>query len=185
MMQELKSATANFRPDNILGEGGFGYVFKGWIEENSTAPAKPGTGITVAVKRLKQDGLRGHREWMAEVHFLRQLHHPNLVKLIGYCSEGDQRLLVYEFMTRGSLENHLFRGRMPLSWSSRMKIALGAAKGLAFLHGNREHVIYRDFKTSNILLDLKQGRRGTKPMFLHGLLEHMVMLRQNMSRQGT
>ena len=62
--QELKSATGNFRPDNILGEGGFGYVFKGWIEENSTAPAKPGTGITVAVKRLKQDGLQGHREWM-------------------------------------------------------------------------------------------------------------------------
>lgn len=151
--QELKSATGNFRPDSILGEGGFGYVFKGWIEENSTAPAKPGTGITVAVKSLKQDGLQGHREWVAEVDFLGQLHHPNLVKLIGYCSEDDQRLLVYEFMTRGSLENHLFRRTMPLSWSSRMKIALGAAKGLAFLHGSREPVIYRDFKTSNILLD--------------------------------
>lgn len=62
--QELKSATGNFRPDSILGEGGFGYVFKGWIEENSTAPAKPGSGITVAVKSLKPDGLQGHREWM-------------------------------------------------------------------------------------------------------------------------
>lgn len=62
--QELKSATGNFRPDSILGEGGFGYVFKGWIEENGTAPAKPGSGITVAVKSLKQDGLQGHREWM-------------------------------------------------------------------------------------------------------------------------
>ncbi|KMT02801.1 hypothetical protein BVRB_8g193850 [Beta vulgaris subsp. vulgaris] len=153
--QELKSATGNFRPDSILGEGGFGYVFKGWIEENSTSPAKPGTGITVAVKSLKPDGLQGHREWVAEVDFLGELHHPNLVKLIGYCSEDDQRLLVYEFMTRGSLENHLFRRTMPLSWSSRMKIALGAAKGLAFLHGNREPVIYRDFKTSNILLDLE------------------------------
>lgn len=151
--QELKSATGNFRPDSILGEGGFGYVFKGWIEENSTSPAKPGTGVTVAVKSLKPDGLQGHREWVAEVDFLGQLHHPNLVKLIGYCSEDDQRLLVYEFMTRGSLENHLFRRTMPLSWSRRMKIALGAAKGLAFLHGNREPVIYRDFKTSNILLD--------------------------------
>nr|GMC61454.1 probable serine/threonine-protein kinase PIX7 [Ipomoea batatas] len=151
--QELKSATGNFRPDSILGEGGFGYVFKGWIEENGTAPAKPGSGITVAVKSLKPDGLQGHREWVAEVHFLGQLHHPNLVKLIGYCSEDDQRLLVYEFMTRGSLENHLFRRTIPLPWSSRIKIALGAAKGLAFLHGGTEPVIYRDFKTSNILLD--------------------------------
>ncbi|GMH20558.1 hypothetical protein Nepgr_022399 [Nepenthes gracilis] len=153
--QELKSATGNFRPDSILGEGGFGYVFKGWIEGNSTAPAKPGTGITVAVKSLKQDALQGHREWVAEVDFLGQLHHPNLVKLIGYCIEDDQRLLVYEFMARGSLENHLFRRTMPLQWSSRIKIALGAAKGLAFLHGNTKPVIYRDFKTSNILLDLE------------------------------
>ncbi|KAG6741000.1 receptor-like serine/threonine-protein kinase [Populus alba x Populus x berolinensis] len=151
--QELKSATGNFRPDSILGEGGFGYVFKGWIEENGTAPAKPGSGITVAVKSLKPDGLQGHREWVAEVDFLGQLHHPNLVKLIGYCIEDDQRLLVYEFMTRGSLENHLFRRTIPLPWSNRIKIALGAAKGLAFLHGGPEPVIYRDFKTSNILLD--------------------------------
>ncbi|KAF2318086.1 hypothetical protein GH714_041427 [Hevea brasiliensis] len=143
--QELKSATGNFRPDSILGEGGFGYVFKGWIEENGTAPAKPGSGITVAVKSLKPDGLQGHREWV--------LHHPNLVKLIGYCIEDDQRLLVYEFMTRGSLENHLFRRTIPLPWSNRIMIALGAAKGLAFLHGGPEPVIYRDFKTSNILLD--------------------------------
>ncbi|KAK4257421.1 hypothetical protein QN277_007014 [Acacia crassicarpa] len=151
--QELKAATGNFRPDSILGEGGFGFVFKGWIEENGTAPAKPGSGVTVAVKSLKPDGLQGHREWVAEVDFLGQLHHPNLVKLIGYCSEDDQRLLVYEFMTRGSLENHLFRRTVPLPWSNRVKIALGAAKGLAFLHSGPEPVIYRDFKTSNILLD--------------------------------
>ncbi|XP_068652574.1 serine/threonine-protein kinase PBL34-like [Aristolochia californica] len=151
--QELKSATGNFRPDSILGEGGFGFVFKGWIEANGTAPAKPGTGVTVAVKSLKPDALQGHREWVAEVDFLGQLHHPNLVKLIGYCIEDDQRLLVYEFMTRGSLENHLFRRALPLPWSNRIKIALGAAKGLAFLHGGTEPVIYRDFKTSNILLD--------------------------------
>lgn len=62
--QELKAATGNFRPDSILGEGGFGFVFKGWIEENGTAPAKPGSGITVAVKSLKPDGLQGHREWV-------------------------------------------------------------------------------------------------------------------------
>ncbi|XP_022144967.1 probable serine/threonine-protein kinase PIX7 [Momordica charantia] len=150
---ELKAATGNFRPDSILGEGGFGFVFKGWIEENGTAPAKPGSGITVAVKSLKLDGLQGHREWVAEVAFLGQLHHPNLVKLIGYCNEDDQRLLVYEFMSRGSLENHVFRRTVPLPWSNRIKIALGAAKGLAFLHNGPVPVIYRDFKTSNILLD--------------------------------
>lgn len=65
--QELKSATGNFRPDSILGEGGFGYVFKGWIEENGTAPAKPGTGLTVAVKSLKPDALQGHREWVVSI----------------------------------------------------------------------------------------------------------------------
>ncbi|GLJ45769.1 hypothetical protein SUGI_0963210 [Cryptomeria japonica] len=151
---ELKSATRNFRPESVLGGGGFGYVFKGWIEENGTAPVKPGTGLTVAVKTLNPDGLQGHKEWLAEVNFLGQLHHPNLVKLIGYCIEDDQRLLVYEYMPRGSLENHLFRRALPLPWSTRMKIALAAAKGLAYLHGGAEKpVIYRDFKTSNILLD--------------------------------
>lgn len=151
---ELKSATRNFRPESLLGEGGFGCVFKGWIEENGTAPVKPGTGLTVAVKTLNHDGLQGHKEWVAEVNFLGDLLHPNLVKLIGYCIEDDQRLLVYEFMPRGSLENHLFRRSLPLPWSVRMKIALGAAKGLAFLHEEAERpVIYRDFKTSNILLD--------------------------------
>lgn len=151
---ELKLATRNFRPESFLGEGGFGCVFKGWIEENGTAPVKPGTGLTVAVKTLNHDGLQGHKEWLAEVNFLGDLVHQNLVKLIGYCIEDDQRLLVYEFMPRGSLENHLFRRSMPLPWSIRMKIALGAAKGLAFLHEEAERpVIYRDFKTSNILLD--------------------------------
>ncbi|XP_073006765.1 serine/threonine-protein kinase PBL34-like isoform X1 [Typha latifolia] len=152
---ELKYATRNFRPESLLGEGGFGCVFKGWIEENGTAPVKPGTGLTVAVKTLNHDGLQGHKEWVAEVNFLGNLQHPNLVKLIGYCIEDDQRLLVYDFMPRGSLENHLFRRSLPLPWSIRMKIALGAAKGLAFLHEEAESpVIYRDFKTSNILLDV-------------------------------
>uniref|UniRef100_A0A453KCR7 Protein kinase domain-containing protein n=1 Tax=Aegilops tauschii subsp. strangulata TaxID=200361 RepID=A0A453KCR7_AEGTS len=89
-----------------------------------------------------------------EVNFLGQLKHPNLVKLIGYCCEDDHRLLVYEFMFRGSLENHLFRKTAtPLPWATRMSIALGAAKGLACLHNAERPVIYRDFKTSNILLD--------------------------------
>ncbi|WOK97968.1 putative receptor-like protein kinase [Canna indica] len=152
---ELKSATRNFRPESLLGEGGFGCVFKGWIEENGTAPVKPGTGLTVAVKTLNHDGLQGHKEWLAEVNYLGELQYPNLVRLIGYCIEDDQRLLVYEFMPRGSLENHLFRRSLPLPWSIRMKIALGAAKGLAFLHEEAEKpVIYRDFKSSNVLLDV-------------------------------
>ncbi|XP_010542646.1 PREDICTED: protein kinase APK1A, chloroplastic-like isoform X1 [Tarenaya hassleriana] len=153
---ELKAATRNFRPDSVLGEGGFGCVFKGWIHEQSLTATKPGTGLVIAVKRLNQDGWQGHKEWLTEVNFLGQFSHPHLVKLIGYCLEDEHRLLVYEFMPRGSLENHLFRKGsyfQPLSWNLRLKAALGAAKGLAFLHSAETRVIYRDFKTSNILLD--------------------------------
>ncbi|CAL9078367.1 unnamed protein product [Musa textilis] len=154
---ELRTATRNFRPDSVLGEGGFGAVFKGWIDEHSFAAAKPGTGLVIAVKKLNPESFQGHREWLTEVSYLSQLSHPNLVKLIGYCLEDEQRLLVYEFMPRGSLENHLFRSEelvlSSLSWSLRMKIALGAARGLAFLHSDKAKVIFRDFKTSNVLLD--------------------------------
>ena len=132
---ELKTATRNFRPDSLLGEGGFGYVYKGWLVEQTLTAARPGSGIVVAVKKLKPQGFQGHKEWLvgfshnplnssfvfycihlqisswlqSEVNYLGQLHHPNLVKLIGYCLDGDNRLLVYEFMPRGSLENHLFK----------------------------------------------------------------------------
>ncbi|XP_020586774.1 probable serine/threonine-protein kinase PBL3 [Phalaenopsis equestris] len=151
---ELKNATRNFRPDSLLGEGGFGYVYKGWIDEQSLAASKPGVGRIVAVKKLKPEGFQGHKEWLTEVDHLGRLHHPNLVKLIGYCSEGDDRLLVYEFMPRGSLENHLFRrSAEPLSWTIRIKVAVGAARGLSFLHDSESQVIYRDVKASNILLD--------------------------------
>ncbi|CAM8933056.1 unnamed protein product [Rhodiola kirilowii] len=148
---ELETITKSFRSDYILGEGGFGTVYKGYIDENVRVGLK---SLPVAVKVLNKEGHQGHREWLTEVNFLGQLRHPNLVKLIGYCCEDDHRLLVYEFMFRGSLENHLFRkATAPLSWATRMMIALGAAKGLAFLHNAETPVIYRDFKTSNILLD--------------------------------
>ncbi|XP_073129762.1 probable serine/threonine-protein kinase PBL3 [Henckelia pumila] len=152
---ELKNATRNFRLDAIIGEGGFGYVFKGLIDEHTLTPTKSGSGLVVAVKMLKPDGFQGHKEWLSEVNYLGQLRHTNLVKLIGYCSEADKRLLVYEFMPRGSLDNHLFRrGSQPLSWATRIKVAIGAGRGLCFLHEEAVgQVIHRDFKPSNILLD--------------------------------
>ncbi|XP_065877740.1 probable serine/threonine-protein kinase PBL18 isoform X1 [Euphorbia lathyris] len=151
---ELKNATKNFRSETMLGEGGFGCVFKGWLDGLTLAPTKPGSGIVVAVKRLKTESFQGHKEWLAEVNYLGLLRHENLVKLIGYCAESDNRLLVYEFMPKGSLENHLFRkGDQPISWNMRMHIALHVARGLSFLHGLNANVIYRDLKASNILLD--------------------------------
>lgn len=151
--QELKVITENFRPDNLLGGGGFGSVFKGFISKDIREGLPP---LQVAVKVHDGDNShQGHREWLAEVIFLGQLSHPNLVKLIGYCCEDDHRVLIYEYMARGSVENNLFsRVLLPLSWAIRMKIALGAARGLAYLHEAEKPVIYRDFKTSNILLDM-------------------------------
>ncbi|CAL5369917.1 unnamed protein product [Camellia sinensis] len=148
------------RPGSLLGEGGFGCVYKGWINESGTTPMRPGTWLTVAVKTLNHDGLQGHKEWLAEVNVLGDLLHPNLVKLIGCCIEDDQRLLVYEFMPRGSLENHLFKRSLPLPWSIRMKIALGAAKGLAFLHEEVERPDY-NAKLSDFGL-AKDGPEGDK-----------------------
>ncbi|XP_011011462.1 PREDICTED: serine/threonine-protein kinase CDL1-like [Populus euphratica] len=146
--RELAAATKNFRPECLLGEGGFGRVYKGRIES---------TDQVVAVKQLDRNGLQGNREFLVEVLMLSLLHHPNLVNLIGYCADGDQRLLVYEFMPLGSLEDHLHDlapDKEPLDWNTRMKIAAGAAKGLEYLHDTANPpVIYRDLKSSNILLD--------------------------------
>ncbi|KAI3667945.1 hypothetical protein L6452_43016 [Arctium lappa] len=146
--RELAAVTQNFRQDSLIGEGGFGRVYKGRLGK---------TGQVVAVKQLDRNGLQGNREFLVEVLMLSLLHHPNLVSLIGYCADGDQRLLVYEYMSAGSLEDHLLdlpRGKSPLAWFTRMKIALHAAKGLEYLHDKANpSVIYRDLKSSNILLD--------------------------------
>ncbi|XP_010932748.1 probable serine/threonine-protein kinase PBL16 [Elaeis guineensis] len=149
---ELKIITGNFRKDHVLGGGGFGNVYKGFITEDLREDLQP---LQVAVKVHDGDNsVQGHREWLAEVTFLGQLSHPNLVKLIGYCCEDEHRMLIYEFMARGSVEDNLFsRVLLPLPWSIRMKIAFAAAKGLAFLHEAEKPVILRDFKTANILLD--------------------------------
>ncbi|XLR05115.1 hypothetical protein S83_071313, partial [Arachis hypogaea] len=155
--KQLKLATKNFKREHFLGEGGFGSVYKGWLSrDDAMTPTKPGMGIPVAIKSLNQFGLQGHQEWLAEVNYLSQLKHPNLVKLIGFCNEDDKMLLVYEFMPRGSLESHLFRRAVVFPWSIRVRIMLDAAKGLAYLHEktqNKNAVIFRDFKTSNVLLD--------------------------------
>ncbi|XP_050209921.1 probable serine/threonine-protein kinase PBL11 isoform X2 [Mercurialis annua] len=158
---ELKEATENFSSDNLLGEGGFGFVYKGWIDEHSLTAVGPEMGMAVAVKVLKQKGSKGQQEWLAEIKYLGQLYHPNFVKLIGYSLEDSHRILVYEFMPNGSLEKHLTRVDFtgteysynePLSWNHRIRLALGAAKGLAFLHDEAK-AVYRDFRASNILLD--------------------------------
>lgn len=144
---QLEVATKNFREDCFLGEGGFGRVYKGHLDD---------TDQVVAIKQLDRNGLQGNKEFLVEVLMLSLLHHPNLVNLIGYCADGDQRLLVYEYMPLGSLEDHLHDippNKKPLDWNARMKIAAGAAKGLEYLHDTANPpVIYRDLKCSNILL---------------------------------
>ncbi|CAO2171719.1 unnamed protein product [Urochloa humidicola] len=146
--RQLDAATEGFSEKNLLGEGGFGRVYKGRLED---------TKEVIAVKQLDRDGFQGNREFLVEVLMLSLLHHPNLVKLLGYCTDSDQRILVYEYMPKGSLEDHLLDlppNWKPLPWHTRMQIAVGAAKGIEYLHEvANPPVIYRDLKASNILLD--------------------------------
>lgn len=147
--EELKEATNNFEATSILGEGGFGRVFKGVLSD----------GTAVAIKRLSSGGQQGDKEFLVEVEMLSRLHHRNLVKLVGYYSNRDssQNLLCYELVPNGSLEAWLHGPlglNCPLDWDTRMKIALDAARGLAYLHEDSQPcVIHRDFKASNILLE--------------------------------
>ncbi|KAK2968337.1 hypothetical protein RJ640_021726 [Escallonia rubra] len=147
--EELKEATNNFEPASILGEGGFGKVYKGVLSD----------GKAVAIKRLTSGGQQGDKEFLVEVEMLSRLHHRNLVKLVGYYSNRDssQNLLCYELVPNGSLEAWLHGPlgvNCPLDWDTRMKIALDAARGLAYLHEDSQPcVIHRDFKASNILLE--------------------------------
>ncbi|XP_010540934.1 PREDICTED: receptor-like serine/threonine-protein kinase ALE2 [Tarenaya hassleriana] len=145
-LSELENATYNFSSKRILGEGGFGRVYHGTMED----------GAEVAVKLLTRDNQNRDREFIAEVEMLSRLHHRNLVKLIGICIEGRTRCLVYELVHNGSVESHLHgddKEKGPLDWDARLKIALGAARGLAYLHeDSNPRVIHRDFKASNVLL---------------------------------
>ncbi|KAL3825150.1 hypothetical protein ACJIZ3_021179 [Penstemon smallii] len=145
--EELAMATDGFSDANLLGQGGFGYVHRGVLQN----------GKEVAVKHLKAGSGQGEREFQAEVEIISRVHHKHLVSLVGYCITGTQRMLVYEFVQNGTLEFHLHgKGRPVMDWPTRLRIALGAAKGLAYLHEDcHPKIIHRDIKASNILLDFK------------------------------
>ncbi|KAJ4917559.1 Proline-rich receptor-like protein kinase PERK7 [Raphanus sativus] len=145
--EELAAATQGFSKDRLLGQGGFGYVHKGVLPN----------GKEIAVKSLKAGSGQGEREFQAEVEIISRVHHRHLVSLVGYCStSGGQRMLVYEFLPNDTLEFHLHgKTGTVMDWPTRLKIALGSAKGLAYLHEDcHPKIIHRDIKASNILLDL-------------------------------
>ncbi|XP_062008357.1 proline-rich receptor-like protein kinase PERK1 isoform X1 [Rosa rugosa] len=143
--EELVMATNGFSNDNLLGQGGFGYVHKGILPN----------GKVVAIKQLKAGSGQGEREFQAEIEVITRVHHRHLVSLVGYCISGAQRLLVYEFVSNSTLEFHLHgKGRPTMTWPTRMKIAVGSAKGLAYLHEDcHPKIIHRDIKSANILID--------------------------------
>lgn len=143
--EELAMATDGFSNANLLGQGGFGYVHKGVLPN----------GKEVAIKQLKAGSGQGEREFQAEVEIISRVHHKHLVSLVGYCIAGAQRLLVYEFVPNNTMEFHLHgKGRPTMDWPTRLRIALGSAKGLAYLHEDcHPKIIHRDIKAANILLD--------------------------------
>ncbi|XP_014507461.1 proline-rich receptor-like protein kinase PERK9 isoform X1 [Vigna radiata var. radiata] len=143
--EELMKATNNFSTQNLLGEGGFGFVYKGSLPD----------GREVAVKQLQIEGSQGKREFKAEVEIISRIHHRYLVSLVGYCISENKRLLVYDYVPNSTLYFHLHGEGMPvLEWTNRVKIAAGAAKGIAYLHEDcNPRIIHRDIKSANILLD--------------------------------
>ncbi|KAI9085932.1 hypothetical protein K1719_032009 [Acacia pycnantha] len=146
-LKQIKDATNNFAPENKIGEGGFGPVYKGVLSD----------GVVIAVKQLSSKSKQGNREFLNEVGMISALQHPNLVKLYGCCVEGNQLLLIYEYMHNNSLAGALFGGqgrKIPLDWPSRLKICVGIARGLAYLHEeSRLKIVHRDIKATNVLLD--------------------------------
>ncbi|KAL3643840.1 Proline-rich receptor-like protein kinase perk8 [Castilleja foliolosa] len=143
--EELYAATNGFSENNLLGQGGFGSVYKGVLMD----------GRQVAVKQLKAGGRQGEREFRAEVEIIGRIHHKHLVSLVGYCIFESQRLLVYEYVPNNTLHCHLHDESKPvMDWAGRVKVAAGAARGLAYLHEDcHPRIIHRDIKSTNILLD--------------------------------
>ncbi|KAK5802110.1 probable LRR receptor-like serine/threonine-protein kinase At1g07650 isoform X3 [Gossypium arboreum] len=147
-LRQIKAATKNFDTENKIGEGGFGCVYKGLLSD----------GTVIAVKQLSSKSRQGNREFVNEIGMISALQHPNLVKLYGCCVEGNQLLLVYEYMENNCLSRALFGKnatcKLKLNWPTRQKICLGIARGLAYLHEeSRIKIVHRDIKTSNVLLD--------------------------------
>ncbi|KAK1602395.1 hypothetical protein QYE76_007939 [Lolium multiflorum] len=143
--EDLAVATDQFSDANLLGQGGFGFVHKGVLPD----------GTEVAVKQLRDGSGQGEREFQAEVEIISRVHHKHLVTLVGYCISEEKRLLVYEFVPNNTLEFHLHGRRGPtMDWPARLRIALGSAKGLAYLHEDcHPKIIHRDIKAANILMD--------------------------------
>lgn len=145
-LETISVATNNFADDNKLGEGGFGPVYKGTLTN----------GEEVAVKRLAKNSGQGEVEFKNEVYLVAKLQHRNLVRLLGFCLEGEERILVYEFVPNTSLDHFIFDPikREQLDWRLRYDIIIGIARGLLYLHEDSQHrIIHRDLKVSNILLD--------------------------------
>ncbi|XP_010552133.1 PREDICTED: probable LRR receptor-like serine/threonine-protein kinase At1g53430 [Tarenaya hassleriana] len=146
-LKQIKRATNTFDVANKIGEGGFGPVYKGVLSD----------GTTIAVKQLSSKSKQGNKEFVTEIGMISALQHPNLVKLYGCCIEGKELLLVYEYLENNSLARALFgpeEHRLQLDWSTRKKICMGIAKGLAYLHEeSRLKIVHRDIKATNVLLD--------------------------------
>ncbi|CAL5025446.1 unnamed protein product [Urochloa decumbens] len=142
---ELRSATENFNSSNLLGEGGYGSVYKGKLSD----------GRVVAVKQLSQSSNQGKKQFAAEIETISRVQHRNLVRLYGCCLESNTPLLVYEYMENGSLDHALFgKGGLHLDWPTRFEICLGIARGIAYLHEESTiRIVHRDIKASNVLLD--------------------------------
>ncbi|ERN04251.1 hypothetical protein AMTRI_Chr08g210150 [Amborella trichopoda] len=144
---EMALATNNFSSSSQVGHGGYGKVYKGILAD----------GKIVAIKRAEEGSLQGQTEFLTEIELLSRLHHRNLVSLVGYCDEEGEQMLVYEFMPNGNLRNHLSeKVKEPLNFAMRLRLALGSARGISYLHNEANPPIFhRDIKASNILLDSK------------------------------
>ncbi|KAF3967072.1 hypothetical protein CMV_008886 [Castanea mollissima] len=146
-LRQIRAATNNFDASNKVGEGGFGSVYKGLLSD----------GTAIAVKQLSSKSKQGNREFVNEIGMISALQHPHLVKLYGCCIEGNQLLLVYEYMENNSLARALFGSeecQLKLDWMTRHKICVGIARGLAYLHEeSRLKIVHRDIKATNVLLD--------------------------------
>ncbi|XP_039173524.1 L-type lectin-domain containing receptor kinase IX.1-like [Eucalyptus grandis] len=177
----LAGATTNFSNSRLLGEGGFGGVYEGHLDDINSH---------VAIKKITPESNQGVKEYATEVKTIRHLRHKNLVELVGWCHERSKFLLVYEYMSNGSLDSHLFKDKVLLTWERRYNIAKGIALGLKYLHEDLKHcIVHRDIKSSNVLLDthfeaklgdfglarIVDHAKGSQTTVLAGTLEYLPL----------